>query len=220
MAGAAAVPDPTQRARSGPVGDHALRGAVWMLGLSPLGWAGFRSVTDGLGANPIEALLHLFGTWALVFLLLSLSATPVRRLTGWGRVIRVRRLLGLFSFFFLSLHLLVYLVLDQGLAWEFILEDIAERPFITAGFLSFVLMVPLAITSTRGWIRRLGRRWQRLHRLVYPAAALAVVHYYWKVKADTFWPLVAAGLLLILFAARTPFPGKKKGGPRQEAPSG
>ena len=166
-----------------------------------MGWAFY---SDALGANPIEALLHVLGRWALAFLLLGLAVTPVRGVTGWSRVIKVRRLLGLFAFFYGVLHFLVYLGLDQGFAWSFILEDIGERPFITVGFLALVLLVPLAVTSTRGWIRRLGRRWRLLHRLVYPAAALAVLHFYWKVKADTFWPLVAAGVLFVLLVARVP----------------
>jgi sulfoxide reductase heme-binding subunit YedZ len=152
----------------------------------------------------VEALLHLAGRWSLAFLLLGLAVTPLRRLAGWARLLRVRRLLGLFAFAYAAAHLLVYLVLDQGLALDFVLEDVTERPFITAGVASFLLLLPLAITSTRGWIRRLGRRWQALHRLVYPAAALAVLHFYWKVKADTFWPLVAAATLGVLLLARLP----------------
>jgi sulfoxide reductase heme-binding subunit YedZ len=184
---------------------------IWVVGLSPLAWAAHGALFDGLGANPIEALLHVMGRWGLGFLLMSLAVTPIRRITGWNAVIRTRRLLGLFAFFYLSLHFLVYLVLDQGLAWSFILEDIVKRPFITVGFASLVLLVPLAVTSTKGWIRRLGRRWQRLHRLVYPAAILGVVHFYWKVKADTFWPLVAGGVLALLLLARTPLNPRVRG---------
>ena len=179
-----------------------LKLGVWMVGLAPMAWVGFRILSDGLGANPSEALLHLAGRWGLVFLLLGLAVTPLRRLSGWSRVIKVRRLLGLFAFFYMTLHFLIYLGLDQGFAWGFILEDITERPFITVGFAAFLLLTPLAMTSTRGWIRRLGRRWQLLHRLVYPAALLASVHFYWKVKADTFWPLVAMGILALLLMAR------------------
>lgn len=181
-----------------------LKVSTWILGLGPVAWGIWAFFADGLGANPIEALLHVGGRWGLVFLLLGLAVTPVRRVTGWNQVIKVRRLLGLFTFFYASLHFLVYLVLDQGLALSFILEDIVERPFITVGFLSLVLLAPLALTSTRGWIRRLGRRWQLLHRLVYPAGALAVLHFYWKVKADTFWPLVVAGVFAALLLFRVP----------------
>jgi methionine sulfoxide reductase heme-binding subunit len=182
-----------------------LRAVVWGVGLGPLVWVGWRLGVGDLGVNPIEAGLHLSGRWALVLLLLGLAVTPVRRLTGWGQVMKVRRTLGLFAFFYASLHLLVYLVLDQGLAWSFILEDVLKRPFITVGMASFVLLLPLAVTSTRGWIRRLGKRWQLLHRLVYLAAALAVLHFYWKVKADTLWPLVAVGVLAVLLLARVPW---------------
>lgn len=185
------------------------KSAIWVMGLGPLAWGVWAFLSDNLGANPIEALLHVAGRWALAFLLLGLAVTPIRRVTGWSRVIQIRRLLGLFAFFYGVLHFLVYLGLDQGFAWSFILEDVAERPFITAGFAALVLLVPLAVTSTRGWIRRLGGRWRILHRLVYPAAGLAALHFYWKVKADTFWPLVAAGVLAILLLARVPGRGAR-----------
>jgi sulfoxide reductase heme-binding subunit YedZ len=183
----------------------ALKLAVWFVGLVPMGWTAYRLATDGLGANPIEALLHWAGRWALILLLAGLAITPIRRLTGWNGIIKVRRLVGLFAFFYAVLHLSIYLVLDQGLAWSFIVEDVVERPFITVGMASFILLVPLAVTSTKGWIRRLGRRWQALHRLVYLSAALGVLHFYWKVKADTFWPLVATGVLALLLLARVPW---------------
>jgi len=180
-----------------------LRAGVWALGLWPtlrLGWLAWR---DGLGANPIEALLHRTGDWTLVFLLVTLAVTPLRRLTGWNVLIQIRRPLGLFAFYYASLHFLgMYLVLDQTLDWEFIWEDIAERPFITVGFAAWLILVPLALTSTRSAVRRLGRRWALLHRGVYVATALGLVHFYWKVKADTFWPLVAIGVFAVLMAAR------------------
>ncbi len=182
-----------------------LKLAVWLLGLAPLAWTGFRLANHDLGANPVEEVLHWSGRWTLILLLAGLSITPLRRLTGWNRVIKVRRLVGLFAFFYASLHLLIYLVVDQGLAWHFIAEDILERPFITAGMAAFLLLVPLAVTSTKGWIRRLGKRWQRLHRLVYVAAGLGALHFYWKVKADTFWPLIAAGVLAFLLLVRLPW---------------
>lgn len=181
------------------------KGAVWMLGLSPIFWMGFRFATDSLGANPIEAVLFWAGRSTLILLLAGLAITPLRRLTGWNQIIKVRRLVGLFAFSYASLHLLIYLGLDQGFAWSFIVEDVVERPFITVGAAAFLLLVPLAVTSTKGWIRRLGKRWQRLHRLVYLAAALGVVHFYWGVKADRFWPLVAATVLAALLAARVPW---------------
>ncbi|MCJ7630470.1 MAG: sulfoxide reductase heme-binding subunit YedZ, partial [Longimicrobiales bacterium] len=166
---------------------------------------GFRFATDNLGANPIEAVLFWAGRSTLILLLAGLAITPLRRLTGWNQIIKVRRLVGLFAFSYASLHLLIYLGLDQGFAWSFILEDVVERPFLTVGAASFLLLVPLAVTSTKGWIRRLGKRWQRLHRLVYLAAALGVVHFYWGVKADRFWPIVAATVLAALLAARVPW---------------
>jgi len=181
-----------------------LKAGIWVLGLGPVSWGVGGFFLGALGANPIEALLHLGGRWGLVFLLLGLAVSPVRRLTGWAPIIKVRRLLGLFAFFYAAIHFMVYLTLDQGLAWSYILEDIADRPFITVGFLALLLLLPLAVTSTRGWIRRLGRRWQRLHRLVYPAAGLAVLHFFWNAKADTFWPLVAAGALVLLLLFRLP----------------
>lgn len=185
-----------------------LKAVVWAVFLGPLLWLGFQArLGDGLGANPIEAMTHVTGRWALVALLATLAITPIRRLTGFNTVIKLRRLLGLWAFAYVSVHFGVY-VFDQiygwpfATAWEFVLEDIAERTYITAGFTAFILMIPLAVTSTRGWIRRLGKRWQRLHRLVYVSGVLGVVHYYWKVKADTFWPLFAAVLLASLFAVR------------------
>ena len=184
--------------------DIWLKLPVWALGMGPLAWGVWAFFADALGVDPVETMLLVPGRWALVFLLLGLAVSPVRRFTGWNRIIRIRRLLGLFAFFYASLHFLIYLAVDQGFAWSFILEDIAERPFITVGFAALVLLVPLAVTSTRGWIRSLGRRWQLLHRLVYPATALGALHFYWKVKADTFWPLVAAGILGVLLLARVP----------------
>jgi len=182
-----------------------LKAAVWLLGLAPIVWTGFRFANGDLGPNPVEALLHWAGRWALILLLVGLSITPVRRLTRWNQIIKVRRLVGLFAFFYAGLHLLIYLGLDQGFAWSFIIEDVLERPFITSGMVAFLLLVPLAVTSTKGWIRRLGKRWQRLHRLVYVAAGLGVLHYYWKVKLDTFWPLVAVAILAGLLLARIPW---------------
>ncbi|MBT8395923.1 MAG: sulfoxide reductase heme-binding subunit YedZ [Gemmatimonadetes bacterium] len=182
-----------------------LRASAWLLGLAPLAWTGFRFSTDALGANPIEAVLLWSGRSALILLLAGLAITPIRRFTGWNQIIKVRRTVGLFAFFYVTLHFLIYLGLDQGFAWSFIVEDVVARPFITSGFLGFLLLIPLAVTSTKGWIRRLGRRWQKLHRIVYPAAGLGVLHFYWKVKADTFWPLVALTILLVLLLARSPW---------------
>jgi sulfoxide reductase heme-binding subunit YedZ len=182
-----------------------LKVAVWVVALGPFIWTGLRFAMGDLGANPIEALLHSAGRWTLILLLVGLSISPLRRLTGWNQIIKVRRLVGLFAFFYASLHLLIYLGLDQGFAWSYIVEDILERPFITSGAAAFLFLVPLAVTSTKGWIRRLGKRWLRIHRLVYVAASLGVLHYYWKVKLDTFWPLVAVSVLAALLMARVPW---------------
>lgn len=178
---------------------------VWIAALAPAARLLHGVVGDGdLGADPVEALLHSTGTWALVLLLLTLSVTPVRRATGWNRVIRFRRLLGLFSYFYAVLHLGVYLVLDQGLALGYIGEDVVERPYVTAGAGAFLVLTLLALTSTRGWIRRLGAAWRTLHRLVYAGCALAVVHFLWQVKADAREPLVYAAVFLLLMVARVP----------------
>lgn len=182
-----------------------LKGSVWALGVGPFIWTGLRFAGDDLGANPIEAVLHWSGRWTLIFLLTGLAITPLRRLTGWNGIIKVRRLVGLFAFFYATLHLSLYLGLDQGFAWPFIVEDVLKRPFITVGMAAFLLLVPLAVTSTKGWIRRLGKKWQKLHRLVYVAAGLGALHFYWKVKADTFWPLVAVAILSALLLVRVPW---------------
>ena len=180
---------------------RVLSAVIWAICLAPLLWLVVRFLEDGLGANPIEEFTHWGGTSTLILLLLALSVTPLRRWAGWN-LVRYRRRLGLAAFFYALTHFLTYVALDQFFAFEYVLAAIAERPYIPAGFAAFVLLIPLAITSTRGWIRRLGRRWQRLHRIVYAAAALGVLHYFWKVKADTLWPTVAAVVLAVLLASR------------------
>ena len=187
-----------------------LKVAIWIVGLAPVAWIVAGVFLGTLGVNPVEKITHIEGRWALVLLLATLAVTPLRRLTGWNRIIQVRRLLGLFAFFHACLHFLAYAGLDYFFALGLILDDVLERRYITAGFAALVLLVPLAVTSTRGWIRRLGRRWQRLHRLAYVAAALGVLHYYWKVRADTFWPLVAAVTLAGLLAIRLAYGGRTK----------
>jgi sulfoxide reductase heme-binding subunit YedZ len=159
----------------------------------------------GLGANPIEALLHEFGRWGLKFLLLTLAITPLRRWTGWNWLIRFRRILGLFAFFYILLHFVVYVVLDQGLDMAVIVEDVLKRPYITLGMAALLMLVPLAATSTKGMMRRLGKRWQKLHRLVYVIAILAVWHFYWQVKLDTLDPTVYALILAGLLGTRVYF---------------
>ena len=155
-----------------------------------------------LGANPIETITHVTGDWTLRLLLATLAITPLRRLFGWRRLAPYRRTLGLLAFTYVSLHLLTYAALDLFFDWEAVLEDIVERPYITAGFTGFVCLLPLALTSTRGWIRRLGRRWVQLHRLIYAASLAGVVHFLWLVKADLREPLVYAAVLALLLGVR------------------
>lgn len=179
-----------------------LKLATWVLALSPLGWLVWLTFTRQLGADAVDTLLHRMGDFTLIILLTALAITPLRRLTGWNVLIRIRRLVGLFGFFYLTLHFLIYLVLDQTLDWEFILEDLTKRPYAVVGFAAWLLLIPLALTSTRGWVRRLGKRWRKLHKLVYVAVALGLLHFYWQVKADTFWPLVAAAVYVVLLTLR------------------
>ena len=180
-----------------------LKSLVFAACLVPLGLLVWRGFTGGLTANPIEFVTHRTGDWTLRLLLVTLAVTPLRRLTGWNAVIRLRRMLGLFAFFYGSLHLLTYVVLDHFFAFGSMLEDLTDRRFVTAGFTGFVLMIPLALTSTQAMVRRLGgRRWQALHRLVYVSACAGVVHYLWLVKADLRPPLVYAGVLALLLGFR------------------
>jgi sulfoxide reductase heme-binding subunit YedZ len=155
-----------------------------------------------LGANPIETLLHRLGIWGLNFLLITLAVTPLRFLTRKNWLIRFRRMLGLFAFFYLLMHFVVYTGLDQRFDLQAIFEDIAERPYITIGFSALLLLIPLAVTSTKGMMRRLGNRWQKLHRLVYLIAILGVWHFYWQVKLDTLDALIYALILLALLSYR------------------
>jgi sulfoxide reductase heme-binding subunit YedZ len=182
---------------------------VFLLALSPAAATVTLFVTDALGrthalgANPIDALTDTTGIWTLRFVLATLAITPLRRLTGWNVLIRFRRMLGLFAFFYATLHFATWLVIDQFFAWDLILADLAKRPFITAGFAGFVLMVPLAVTSTAGWIRRLGGRWwNRLHRLIYATGVAGVVHFLWLVKVVEVEQIVYAVILAILLGLR------------------
>jgi sulfoxide reductase heme-binding subunit YedZ len=180
-----------------PVVFAACMAPVVYLALATFGVAGL-----GLGANPVEKLLHELGLWGLKFLLLTLAVTPLRRWIGWNWLIGYRRMLGLFAFFYTLLHFTVYAVLDQGLALGRIVADIIERPYITLGVAALLLMVPLAATSTRAMMRRLGKRWLKLHRLVYVVAILGVWHFYWQVKLDTLQATVYALILAVLLLAR------------------
>ncbi|MFO1420885.1 MAG: protein-methionine-sulfoxide reductase heme-binding subunit MsrQ [Candidatus Competibacteraceae bacterium] len=175
---------------------------VFAASLLPLAWIIWLGWQGQLGANPVETLSHRTGDWSLRFLLLTLAVTPLRRLTGRNGLIKFRRMLGLFAFFYVCLHLGVYLVFDQFFDWGAIVADIAKRPYITVGFTGWLLLIPLAVTSTHGMIRRLGRNWQRLHRLVYLIGVLGVLHYLWLVKADLTEPLLYGGILGALLGYR------------------
>jgi sulfoxide reductase heme-binding subunit YedZ len=182
-----------------------LKVALWPLCLAPFIVAllsAFQVAGFELGANPIEELLHSMGKWGLKFLLITLAITPLRQWTGAHWLVRLRRLFGLFAFFYLVVHFLVYLVLDQSLDGSAVWEDVLERPYITLGMTALLLMIPLAITSTRGMVRRLGKRWKKLHQLVYAIAVLGVWHFYWQVKLDTLEALIYAVMLAILLGVR------------------
>jgi len=179
---------------------------IWVACLTPLLRLGWKGLTGGLGANPIEFITLSTGTWTLVFLLATLAITPLRRLSGQSWLIRFRRLVGLFSFFYGVLHFITYVWLDKFFDVQDMIKDVAKRPFITAGFLAFLLLVPLAATSTAGAIRWMGgRRWQLLHRLIYVSGVSAVVHFWWKVKADVRKPAIYAAVLGILLGLRLVF---------------
>ena len=175
---------------------------VFVLALVPLAALIFFVLTGRTSANPAEDILLTTGIWALRFLLATLTITPLRRLTGWNVLIQYRRMLGLFAFFYAAVHLASYIAFDRFFAFDEILADIAKRPFITAGMAAFVLMLPLAVTSTRGWIRRLGRRWQALHRIIYLCAIAACLHFVWKVKIAIGEPVYYAAFLALLLAFR------------------
>jgi methionine sulfoxide reductase heme-binding subunit len=175
---------------------------VFILALVPLAGLIFIVLTGRTSANPAEDILLTTGIWALRFLLATLTITPLRRLTGWNRLIQYRRMLGLFAFFYATVHLASYIAFDRFFAFDEILSDIAKRPFITAGMAAFAMMVPLAVTSTKGWIRRLGRRWQTLHRIIYVCAIAACLHFVWKVKVVIGEPVYYAVFLALLLAFR------------------
>jgi sulfoxide reductase heme-binding subunit YedZ len=179
--------------------------AIFIASLIPLAWLTGRGLGvwgDDLGPDPIKLTLHVIGKTSLNFLMLTLMVTPVRQLAGWTHLLRIRRMLGLFAFFYALLHFLIYIVLDQELDYASLIKDIAKRPYITVGFAALVILIPLAVTSTNKMMRRLGRRWQTLHRWVYAATALGVLHYYWQVKRDVREPLIYAGILAVLLGYR------------------
>ena len=205
-----------------------LKVAVFIAALGPLSWLVWAALTGNLSANPLSDITNETGDWALRFVCITLAITPLRRLTGWNRIIRFRRMVGLYAFFYATLHFLTYIIVDRfaGLdfpdgivAWSTVGNlaksvgaDIYKRPFITVGFAAWLTMVPLAVTSTAGWIRRLGgRRWNRLHKLVYATGVIAVIHYWWLVKADVTRPLRYGAIVAILLAARVYWSRQKSG---------
>ena len=181
---------------------------VHLAALAPLAlllwqmWAVAKTGSNALGADPVAEIEHRLGLWALRFLVLALAVTPLRQLTGWAVLVRFRRMLGLYAFAYATLHLAAYVGLDLRGYWTQLFEDIAKRPYITVGFLAWLLLVPLAVTSTTGWIRRLGRNWARLHTLVYAIGVLAVLHFWWLVKSDIGEPALYAGLVALLLGWR------------------
>lgn len=196
---------------------------VFVACLVPLGQLGWRALHGQLTANPIEYITHQTGDWTLIFIVITLAVTPARKLLRLPELIRFRRMLGLFAFFYGFLHFSTWIGLDQFFDWSAMLHDVRKRPFISVGFTGFVLMIPLAVTSTAGWIRRLGgKRWLALHRLIYATAICGVVHYYWLVKSDVRKPLFYAGLVALLLGARVGiwFVGRRSGvdaaAPRRE----
>jgi sulfoxide reductase heme-binding subunit YedZ len=176
---------------------------VFLLCLVPLGVLVWRTLTANLGANPVEFIQHATGDWTLRFLVFTLCITPLRKILKLSELIRFRRMLGLFAFFYACLHFLTYLGPDQSFDLAAMWKDVAKRPFITVGFAAFVLLIPLALTSTAGWIRRLGgRRWQMLHRAIYVSAICGVIHYYWLVKSAVLRPLTYTAILAVLLLWR------------------
>ena len=181
---------------------RAAKIALFLTALVPVALLVRGALTGTLGVNPAETIQLQTGRWALKFLFISLAVTPIRRLTGWNVVIQFRRMLGLFAFFYATLHFASYFAFDLNFAIDTMVTDVLKRPFIALGFTAFLLLIPLAVTSTRGWIRRLGKKWTQLHRLVYVAATLATIHFAWKVKVFTGDPVRYAAVLVVLLGFR------------------
>ncbi|MCK9195091.1 MAG: sulfoxide reductase heme-binding subunit YedZ [Nevskia sp.] len=189
--------------------------AAWALALTPLGLLGQRFMQGDLTANPIEFIEHYLGIWSLRLLLVTLAMTPLRQLTGWAEPIKLRRTLGLWAYAYLCLHFAVYIVFDLNIlqpahAAAQLGEDLVKRTYITLGFVGWLLLLPLAVTSTDGWQRRLKRNWKKLHRLVYPATLLGALHFVWLVKKDVSEPLLYLAVLIALLALRWPWPQLKR----------
>jgi len=182
---------------------RVLKPVVFVAALGPFLWLVYNAFWGDLGVNPVETITNETGIWTLRLLAASIAITPIRWLTKWNPIINLRRMVGLFAFFYGTVHFMIYFVLDRSLMFDGLWEDIVKRPYITVGFTAFVLMIPLAITSTKGWIRRLGgSRWNLLHRLVYISASLGVLHYWWKVKLDVTNPMIYAGVVSVLLGWR------------------
>lgn len=209
MSKSAALQRPAGRRQKARMGTHRQISLVWkplvfLACLVPLVLliTDAAGVTGSLGANPIEAIQDHFGNWSLRFLVFTLAVTPLRQVTGWNWLARFRRMFGLFAFFYVLLHFLTWLILDQGVLISAIAEDVIKRPFITIGFTAFLILIAMALTSTSGMRRRLGRRWQQLHYGAYIAAVLGVWHYWWQVKKDFSEPLIYALILAVLLGFR------------------
>jgi sulfoxide reductase heme-binding subunit YedZ len=182
---------------------RVVKPVVFFACLAPFLWLAYNTYAGDLGANPIETITNHTGIWTLRLLVATIAITPLRWITRWNPIITLRRMIGLFAFFYGAIHFSIYFVLDRSLMFDGLFEDIALRPYITVGFTAFTLMIPLALTSTRGWIRRLGgQRWNLLHRLVYVSATLGVLHYWWKVKLDVTNPMIYTAIVGVLLGAR------------------
>jgi len=179
-----------------------IKSLLFFVCLVPAGWLLWSFFTDNLGANPFEVLTRDSGEWTLRFILLTLLMTPLRSIFNWSWPLRVRRMLGLYAFFYASLHLLTYLWFDQFFDWNEIATDIAKRPFITAGITAWLLLLPLAVTSTNYMMKKLGKKWKKLHRLVYPIGILGIIHFFWLVKADLIEPIIYGLILFSLLVYR------------------
>lgn len=182
---------------------RVIKPLVFLACLLPFGWLVLGMFTGGLGVNPVETITNTTGIWTLRLIAITIAISPIRWITKWNPLILLRRMVGLFAFFYGTLHFMTYFVLDHSLMFDGLWDDVVERPYITMGFTAFVLMIPLALTSTQGWIRRLGgKRWNLLHRLVYISAILGVVHYWWKVKVDVSEPAFYGLIVAVLLGAR------------------
>ncbi len=182
--------------------NRVVRPTLFILLLLPALYYTYGYWQESLGANPLEAIIRGLGDWGLRILLITLAISPLRRLLNWPQILRTRRMFGLYVYFYVVLHLIGYLWFEQFFDWEEIWFDILERPFITIGMAAVVLLTPLAITSTKGMIRRLGKNWKRLHLLIYPISIMAVIHFWWMVKLDVTEPMIYSGILALLLLER------------------